>query len=376
MTSNTRPLHSQALDMLRFPLAVIVVIVHTFSLSNLAVPGGEICVSSYSLFRDANMFVDAFLRGISVPIYFFISGYVFFAKVQFNGNVYWKKLKNRFKSLFIPYMIWNAFALLLILAKQLPIFDFFLSVNRPPLNLSMSTILECFWKCSGNINHSGEVTLTGSYFPINAALWYLRDLMLIVLSTPIIYWAAKRLKVLSVYLSLVIYVLSLIYNWPISMIASGYFFFTWGAYMSIYNIDMIVAFKKWGKLSIIMYLLNCVIYILICEGYPVIGSWIKLVNAIFALCASFNIAAWILNNTKLRVSAFLASSSFFIYVSHCIIYERLRKIIIMVFRPDNGVEILLVYIFTVIITVLLLLSAFYLLKKYAPSILKVIAGRK
>lgn len=376
MISNTRPLHSQALDMLRFPLAVIVVIAHTFSLSDLVVPGGNICVSSYSVFLGANLFVDAFLRGISVPIYFFISGYVFFAKIQFNGNVYWKKLKNRFKSLFIPYIVWNALALILIIAKQLPIFDFFLSGSQASLNLSFNTILECFWKYNGNINHYGDVALSGSYFPVNAALWYLRDLMLIVLSTPIIYLVAKRLKVLSIYLSLVIYVMSLMFDWPISMIAGGYFFFTWGAYMSIYDIDMILAFKKWSKLSIIMYLLNCVIYILVCKEHPVIGSWIKLVNAIFALCASFNIATWILNNTKLRVSTFLASSSFFIYVSHCIIYERLRKIIIMVFRPDNGVEILLVYIFNVITTVLLLLAVFYFLKKYAPSILKIVAGRK
>lgn len=170
--------------------------------------------------------------------------------------------------------------------------------------------------------------------------------------------------------------MALIFNWPISMIAGGYFFFTWGAFMSIYNIDMIVALKKYSRLSIIMYLLNCLIYILIRDEYPAILGWIKLINSLFALCASFNIATWILKNTRLKVSTFLASSSFFIYVSHCLIYERLRKAIIMVFRPDNGIEILLVYIFTVILTILLLLATFYLLKRYAPSVLKVVAGRK
>lgn len=79
MTNNKpRILRQEALDLLRFPLAVIVVIAHTFSLDDVVASGITYKVSEYPLFGDVSIFIDAFLRGISVPIYFFISGYVFF----------------------------------------------------------------------------------------------------------------------------------------------------------------------------------------------------------------------------------------------------------------------------------------------------------
>ena len=77
--------------MLRFPLAVVVVIAHTFCLDDVVASGIVYRLTDYQLFMDANIFIDAFLRGISVPIYFFISGYVFFASIDFTADVYKKK---------------------------------------------------------------------------------------------------------------------------------------------------------------------------------------------------------------------------------------------------------------------------------------------
>ena len=109
---------------------------------------------------------------------------------------------------------------------------------------------------------------------------------------------------------------------------------------------------------------------------PEIANWLKVINAIFALLASFNIAVWILQNTSLKVSPFLASSSFFIYVSHIILIGRLRKVLFMIIKPDNGVAVLSIYVLTALLSVLFLLLTFFFLKKYFPSILKLVAGRK
>lgn len=380
MTTN-RTLRQSVLDLLRFPLAVIVVIVHVFSLDDVIASGTTYHVSGFQLFQDACMFIDAFLRGISVPIYFFISGYVFFWGVKFSGTVYKNKIKNRFKSLFVPYMIWNLIAVFFIIFKQLPIFESFLSNSNSTLNLNPFTIFECFWKYNGNINPNtfvdGEpLLLSGSYFPVNAALWYLRDLMIIILTAPAIYWLIKKIRVYAVYLSMSIYFASIIFEWPNSMILGGYFYFSWGAYMSIFSIDMMAVFFKWFKLSIFLYLFNCIMYIVLHDAVPEIISWIKTINSVFALLVCFNIAAWLLQNTKMKVSTFFASSSFFIYVSHCVIYERLRKILFILIKPESGIEILLIFVFTVILTILSLLLTFYVLKKYCPSVLKVVAGRK
>ena len=287
MTNNKpRILRQEALDLLRFPLAVIVVIAHTFSLDDVVASGITYKVSEYPLFGDVLIFIDAFLRGISVPIYFFISGYVFFVSDEFSCNVYKKKIKNRIHTLLVPYIIWNAIAAFLIIFKQLPIFESFLSNSNSTLNLTPYTIIECFWKYNGNINPNSFVDgepqmLSGSYFPVNAALWYLRDLMIIVLTTPIIYYVVKKFKMYSPYLFLVVYIASVFLNWPISMIAGGYFFFSWGAYMSIFNIDMMKTFRKYFKISIIMYLFNCGLYVMLQAIMPPMISWIKIINSIF-----------------------------------------------------------------------------------------------
>ena len=47
-----RTLHQSVLDLLRFPLAVIVVIVHTFSLDDVVASGITYHVSEYQLFQD------------------------------------------------------------------------------------------------------------------------------------------------------------------------------------------------------------------------------------------------------------------------------------------------------------------------------------
>lgn len=372
-----RLLRQDALDLLRFPLSIIVVIVHTFSFEEIVVQGFKYNVADYSLFCDAHHFVDAFIRGISVPIYFFISGYVFFVSIKWGLNVYKQKIKNRLKTLLIPYIIWNALAVFLVIFKQLPIFQSFLSYDCTALNLSLKAILNCFWMYDGGLNpHPVQGLIDGQYEPINIPLWYLRDLMMIVITTPLIYIIVKRLRVYSVYLLFIGYIISIVFSLHISKIICGFSFFSWGAYFSLFNIDMMEIFKKYFKFSIVMYIICGIIYLLFYEKIPIMANLIIVIKSIFALLASFNIAAYLLQNTSLRVSTFLASSSFFIYVSHYIIIGRLRKVLFILLKPENGTEILIIYILTVAITVLALLSIFFLLKRFCPTVLKIIAGRK
>ena len=59
---------------------------------------------------------NAFFRGQSVPVYFFISGYLFFLGGNFSFDKYFKKIKSRIKSLLFPYMIWNTIAVIMLVA--------------------------------------------------------------------------------------------------------------------------------------------------------------------------------------------------------------------------------------------------------------------
>ena len=60
--------------------------------------------SLYEIFRFS--FVEGIAR-IGVPLFFFISGFLFFYYDDFSKNVYLGKIKKRFKSLVVPYIFWN-----------------------------------------------------------------------------------------------------------------------------------------------------------------------------------------------------------------------------------------------------------------------------
>ena len=75
-------MRSQTLDLLRFPLAVVVLLIHTFGVEGLGVNGRAFEPEQYPLFVVVRDAIEAFLGGQSVPVYFFISGYVFFLGVE------------------------------------------------------------------------------------------------------------------------------------------------------------------------------------------------------------------------------------------------------------------------------------------------------
>ena len=113
------------------------------------------------------------------------------------------------------------------------------------LNLTLKNILSCFWKCNGelfmSIASTGErVAAGGSPFPINPPLWFIRDLMIVVCFTPLIYYIIKRTKYFFI---AVLALLFFIPNLHVPYL-SAFLFFSMGAYFSIYKKDMV---KEFGR---------------------------------------------------------------------------------------------------------------------------------
>lgn len=181
-------LRSQSLDMLRFPLAVVVLIVHTIE-QELIVHGIGVDTDGMPILSAMKCFVMAFLTNQSVPVYFFISGFVFFLGGQLTKQMYVQKMKNRFKSLFIPYIIWNIIALLSKLAVFLLCLSFiFKNAYMKQLDVRMSTFLYELWDASKGMVIEPEILsappsqiLTNEIFPADAPLWFVRDLMIVAI---------------------------------------------------------------------------------------------------------------------------------------------------------------------------------------------------
>ena len=374
-------LRSQSLDLLRFPLAVVVLTIHTF-LGGFTVQGSTVTFDELPFFQELNLFIDGFLRNQSVPVYFFISGYVFFLGVKLTKEKYAKKLRNRVKTLLIPYLIWNTIAVLYSLVRMIPCLAFlFPNADKLQWNISLSTVLGAFWDYSNAIlvlpNAAGETPEPLCTYPADSPLWFLRDLMIVVLCTPLIYWLLNRTRYYAVLLLGVLwFALSCQDFRNTNQVLTAFFFFSLGAYMSVNAKDMIHEFNRFFKPSMILYPLLALLYVLSVHCFPSLSSTIKSINVFVGLLFAYNLSSWLLTHKVCKVSPFLASSSFFIYVAHGIFCTDWTKLFFVIFRPAGELGVLFAYVLAVAANVGMLLLAFYLLRRFAPGLLKVIAGRK
>ncbi|MCH5174935.1 MAG: acyltransferase [Prevotellaceae bacterium] len=377
---NTREkLRSDSLNLLRFPLAIVVLIVHVFNNEQtLSVQGHEYDLSTLPWFMGVSHFVDGFLRGQSTNVYFFISGYVFFLGVAaLTRKVYQKKLYNRVKTLLIPYIIWNLIALLIVLFGRMYAPSLFPAAE---LDYSCAAFLNTFWDASHGMFvpiAANEATVAASMYPQNMALWFVRDLMIVVICTPIIFYLLKRIRQYFIYLLGIAWLaLGIWFFGRVNQLLSAFFFFSWGAYMSISNKNMLAEFGRCSKLSAILYISFSLLHIVAACWMPDLCAIIKRFNAIWGLLFFYNLSVWLLNRKICKPNAFLASASFFIYVSHGLICNKIQKALFLVFPPSSDLGVLFVYVAVVPLTIAILLSTFWLLRRYAPAFLKVIAGRK
>ncbi len=370
-------MRSQALDLLRFPLAVVILTVHTFSSNGFMLRGVEYSFDSMPCFIELNYFIEAFIKGQSVPIYFFISGYVFFLCDEFTKDVYVGKLKNRCKTLLIPYIIWNTAAILMQVALFLPCFSSLLpGLAMVETDWSFTGVLQCYWNLTKGV-FAALYPDAGSLFPQNVPLWFIRDLMIVVLCTPLIYRFLKWARQYVVWLLGVLwFVLNYWQLGHVLQLSAAFFFFSWGAYVSIAKKDMLEYFERFFKVSLVAYPLLSLLYVASVHWCPEITDTIKRLNVVAGLFFAYNVSAWLLKHNVCKVSTFLASASFFVYVTHALIYTNLLKLLFYLLRPVTQLEVISVYIFVVLIALASILSVFYLLHRYAPPILKIMTGRK
>ena len=234
-------LASETIKILRFPLTIGVVFIH-FSLSKgLNIHGTFFGLNNPDWFFFVTNFISEVLSKLCVPSFFFISGFLFFREAYFNKDLYIQKLSTRIRSLFIPFILWNIIGAAFILCKStIP----FVSNYYPPIEIRFSFI-RLFSTFFNNSNNSGLLVYPADFpppmdiCPINIPLWYVRELMIMVLLSPLTYWIIKKGGKLS------IIVLALIwYTTPLLLPKAHYFpmfnqalfFFSWGAFYNIHQI--------------------------------------------------------------------------------------------------------------------------------------------
>ena len=155
---NNKEIISSSINKLKFPLILGVVFIHNQLKNGISISGQFWYEAVINLFSYV-------LPCIAVPIFFIISGYLFFSEGTFSKSLYLNKIRKRIWSLLIPYILWNTFGLLLFIVVRLPALHN-LFPNTSLEDITWPTILSGYWAREGD------------GFPFDFPLWYIRELML------------------------------------------------------------------------------------------------------------------------------------------------------------------------------------------------------
>ena len=214
--------------------------------------------------------------------------------------------------------------------------------------------------------------------PFLMPLWFVRDLMLVCLFSPIIYYSIHYMN--HIYL-LIITFLFLFVLWPDihGFGLSAWFFFSWGAYWSIHKRNFVSDFKR---VRIYSYLL--VVFLLLLELHPfcISGGMSKRIFPLYiiiAVVSVVNLASQWLELQGMYMAKILSQSSFFIFCAHhvCLIGLSIKIVSLLFGDVENECFAqLLMLILSPLLVVLFCLFAFIILKRYFPRVLNILVGNR
>lgn len=146
---------------------------------------------------------------------------------------------------------------------------------------------ECFTTLIHGVeNLFGSSTTYSS--PILFTFWFMRDLIDVVVLTPVIYYAIKKLKGWFLLLLAIFYITSI---WPYipGLTITSLFFFSIGAYFSINNKLIVNEFKKYRNPVFLIYLILVVVMVYFNSSFSTIGTTIHPLLIIVGVVSAINV---------------------------------------------------------------------------------------
>ena len=362
---------SKAITQLRFPLIVGVVLIHSH-FSEIVINGTNIINGHNTpLYEYISFFFSDILARASVPLFYIISGFLFFHNVQaFTKSVYYKKLKSRSRSLLIPYILWNLIVIFLFFFTDL-FFPHLLSGNNKPIaDYSFQDWIWAFWNTNMITEPATPSTRTSSY-PICYQFWFIRDLIVVTILTPLIYFFVKRVKIVGLIIIGVLWLFKIEFN-IVGLSITALFFFTIGAYYGIHKKSLLELSSKDFLLSSILYIIFSFIILIFKEE-----KWchyLQSINIIISCFFLFNITMYCIKKYNWKSNHFLAESSFFIYAYHAMPLAFILKTFFKYFNIDSDFDTLSMYILAPSITIILGLLIYFIMSKFLPKTTAILTG--
>lgn len=349
---------SRKIKVVSFFAIIMVVVLHCYNLD--LYQSIEIYHNDKNFNWAAQTIISFGITRIAVPLFFIISGYLFF--FTFNGNADFKvKIKKRIHTLLIPYLFWVLFGIL-----------FYYVLQSVPQTQSFFT--------KKLIRDYDSVDFFNAIFVkmIPYQFWFISDLMVLTLLSPLLYIITKNLKHWFLLLVLPFWMLTID---NIFFTSESLLFFSFGIYLSIHK--KVVVSEEVSK-SVVYILLFCWTFLLALKTFFQIEHlslfWIQICHKIAILVGVF--AFWFLydllyKNGKSFIDVInpILQFTFFIYAFHEPILTIIKKGMFYFFGKHEEMHIV-VFFLSPVITIFSCLIAGWLLKKLIPQGFKIVTGNR
>lgn len=341
---------SRSIETLRFPLILLIIFLHCYTSTSAVTRGHDI------YFRLIYPF-SLWLGETGVPAFFFISGLLLF----YSKKTYSQKLKSRIKTLLVPYLFFNGI-LLIVFLSLVCLGKSVIIADKNMADYSLVDYLRAFWD-RGVWDH-------GNGSPLLCPFWYIRNLMVLVILSPILYYILKYTRLLFP----VVFGLFWINSHDSAYTFQSLTMFSLGAYFPICNRNPIELYEKYKVKFIDAFLFLAImdfLHLYVSIPFALPFHRLSLVANTF-FCISF------LGEFLYRhhiYSSLLSKSSFFVFCIHYPFTTYLRP----VFERINGLhDVILVvaYLLSVVCITLLCVFVYKLLTSIMPSFVNIITGNR
>lgn len=327
---------SQRINSTRFIMILGVIAIHCNIVSNFPV-----AADSHVTQMVVNLF-SSNLPSLCVPFFFFISAYLFQTKHSvFTTHSYLQLLKKRYKNILIPYVLWNTVAVLFWYAVNITPLRSFTS-GGPQYNSILSAL--------------GEIYLRPALIP----LWFLRNLMIFIVISPILQFLLNRIPIIFIILAFLCD----------KYILSGLFYYACG--MTTAHIWSTSQFENSVSRASLMAIIYCIIKLLITifdfklSSLPLLNELINIfgIFGFIGICSHPLYGLNKINNT---------GATFFVYSFHGIISPYVIKSMPLLINWHGNMWVI-DYLLTFTTTASLSFATYYVCIKYFPRITYYLIG--
>lgn len=333
---------SLRLKVLRFPLIVGVVFIHNYSLTSTLQGSAVGLAHADGMLEFVRNVVSHGMARISVPLFFLMSGYLFFLDFEPTLAVLLAKLKSRSRTLLLPFLFWNAANLALIAAAQ--------SFPAGAKYLSGKTAL---------VSHLSGALLLDTIFgvhgePISYQFWFIRDLMVLVLLTPLIYLLCRRVGLPVLLAGAALWLANA--PWVPVPALDATLCFMIGAWFAIRRIDLFCV-DRIGAFALMLYI-PALLFDAIWFGAAA-DTLVPKVSIVLGVISALWLTRFAIRSDDLRSHLVrLSGASFFVFAAHEPLLTICRKLLYRTIPPHSS-YVALGFYFLIPLFVIGVLAALY-----------------